>query len=452
MSECKVTFKTKLSYGLGAFGKDFIWALTATFLMFYFTDIAGIAPAFIGTVFLVARIMDAFTDPVMGMIVDNTRSRYGKFRPWILIGTLVNSLFVVALFLTHTVPSKWTYAYAAFTYIMWGLTYTIMDIPFWSMISSLSKSREERERIVVWPRLFATVAGALIGTYGLTTVDFFGEGNMGTGFIYLSVFCVIAFIISSIITIVNVKPVTESSSSAEKLSFKDIINTIKLNDQLRVLVAFVLLYGIGASFVGGLNIYYVVQVLGRQDLFAMMALIGSVGGPLAVLSFPYLCNHIPRRYLWLLVVGAQAMHSLILITAIITGQENAIFLGAAAVFMSVSGGLNGVLMLVLLGDIIDYGEHKTGQRTESIIFSSVTMLTKANGAVSAFLIGITLTVASYVPNQVISDYTAASIRAFMVVPSLVLMLTSAYIYTRYYKLHADDKQDSEAFSGVESLA
>ena len=448
MAESAVTFSTKLSYGIGGLGKDFAYAITATFLMFYFTDVAGIAPAFIGTVFLVARIIDAFTDPLMGVIVDNTRSKYGKFRPWILIGTLINSVFILGVFYTHAIPAQWMYAYAAFTYVMWGVTYTIMDIPFWSMISSLSRSREEREKLVVWPRLFATVAGALIGTYGLMLAGKMGGGDMGTGFFYLSMLVVIAFTLSSIICFANVKPVVETSPTAEKLNLKDIGKTILANDQLRVLIAFVLIHGIGNQFIGGFNIYYTVHALGRQDLFALISFISAFGGPAGVFFFPHLCRMIPRRYMWFLVTGAPAAYSMILLLAYILGQENAVFISFAAAILSFGGGLTGSLIIVLLGDIIDYGEKKTGRRTESVIFSTYTMLTKSTSALSAFFIGIGLTLSGYVANTPISDFTAVAFRGMIIVPPVLLMLSSAYVYKRFYTL----KDSGEEYSAQIAVA
>ncbi len=153
MSEGSISIKTKFSYGLGALGKDFACSIIYIFLMFYYTDVVGISAAFVGTLFLVARFVDAVTDPVMGMIVDNTRTRFGKFRPWIVIGTLVNSVFLLLVFNTHNIEGNMVYVYATVTYILWGVTYTIMDIPYWSMIPSMSSKRVEREKLVVWPAL-----------------------------------------------------------------------------------------------------------------------------------------------------------------------------------------------------------------------------------------------------------------------------------------------------------
>ena len=124
-----VDLSTKVAYGFGALGKDFACSIIYIFLMFYYTDVAGLPAAFVGSLFLVARVVDAVTDPMMGVLVDNTRSRYGKFRPWIVIGTLVNSLALIAVFSTHLFSGSALYVYAAITYILWGITYTIMDIP-----------------------------------------------------------------------------------------------------------------------------------------------------------------------------------------------------------------------------------------------------------------------------------------------------------------------------------
>ena len=152
-----------------------------------------------------------------------------------------------------------------------------------------------------------------------------------------------------------------------------------------------LIHGVGNQFIGGFNIYYTVHALGRQDLFALISFISAFGGPAGVFFFPHLCNLIPRRNMWFLVTGAPAAYSMILLLAYILGQENAIFLGFAAAILSFGGGLTGSLIIILLGDIIDYGEKKTGRRTESVIFSTYTMLTKSTSALSAFFIGLGLT-------------------------------------------------------------
>ena len=154
----KLSFREKYSYGIGALGKDLAYAIVSSYLMIYFTDAIGLNPAFVGVLFLVARMWDAFNDPMMGMVVDNTRSKWGKFRPWILIGTVVNAAVVVFLFKKPNLEGNVLYVYYSVMYILWGMTYTIMDIPYWSMLPSLSKTNEERAQMSVIPRIFASCA------------------------------------------------------------------------------------------------------------------------------------------------------------------------------------------------------------------------------------------------------------------------------------------------------
>ena len=128
----------------GGFGKDLVYAIVGTYFMKYLTDIRMVDPLFVGVLFMAAHIWDAFNDPFMGMVVDNTRSRWGKFRPWILIGTLLNAVVLVFLYLDVDLPASQYAVYVAIMYILWGMTYTVMDIPYWSMVPALTDNESER--------------------------------------------------------------------------------------------------------------------------------------------------------------------------------------------------------------------------------------------------------------------------------------------------------------------
>ena len=138
----KIPGRVKYSFAFGALGKDLIYGMIATFSMIYFTDIIKVAPAFIGTMFFVAKIWDAFNDLFMGMLVDNTRSRYGKFIPWLVVGTLINAFVFVIVFTDFHLTGVNLCIFASVIYVLWGMTYTIMDIPYWSVIPNLTSDQK----------------------------------------------------------------------------------------------------------------------------------------------------------------------------------------------------------------------------------------------------------------------------------------------------------------------
>ncbi|MBV7298654.1 melibiose:sodium transporter MelB [Enterovibrio paralichthyis] len=438
----KITLQTKLSYGLGALGKDFACAPIYIFLMFYFTDVAGLSAAFVGTIFLAARVIDAITDPMMGVIVDNTRSKFGKFRPWIVIGTLLNAIVLVGLFSTHMFEGTALYIYAAAAYILWGLTYTIMDIPYWSMIPALSSSRQEREKLVVWPRLFASLAWFVTGTYGLHIVGKLGNGDQGEGFFNVAMLIAVLFVMSAFLIARNVKEKSTPAKTIEKFSFKDVLQIIGKNDQLKALIGTVLMFQIANLLVGGFAIYYFTYALGNAELFPVYMMVAGIAEVAGVFLFPRLATMLPRKYLWFIASGFPIVSCVVLVVMSVFAPGSALLIGLAGAAIKFGVGVANALQTVMLADVVDYGEHKTGRRSESVIFSVQTMLVKFAGAAGGFIVGIGLSVVGYVPNAVQSEATIFGLQFMMVGLPAILMLASALIYKGYYRLHdgfvADD--------------
>ncbi|MFA0231432.1 melibiose:sodium transporter MelB, partial [Vibrio sp. 10N.261.45.A7] len=361
----QITLQTKLSYGLGALGKDFACAPIYIFLMFYFTDVAGLSAAFVGTIFLAARIVDAVTDPMMGVIVDNTRSKFGKFRPWIVIGTLLNAVVLVGLFSTHMFEGTTLYIYAAAAYILWGLTYTIMDIPYWSMIPALSSSRQEREKLVVWPRLFASLAWFITGTYGLHIVGKLGDGDQGQGFFNVAMLIAVLYVMSAFLIARNVKEKSAPANAkpAERFSFKDVMVIIGKNDQLKALIGTVLSFQIANLLVGGFAIYYFSYALGNADLFPVYMMVAGIAEVAGVFLFPRIASVLPRKHLWVMACGFPVLSCITLLIMGFIAPGNAILIGIAGAAIKFGVGIANALQTVMLADVVDYGEHKTGRRS-----------------------------------------------------------------------------------------
>ena len=159
----KLTLKEKVAYGIGAVGKDMVYMLSASYVLYYFQDILGVNAIAMGIILMIARVFDAFNDPLMGIVVAKTQTKWGKFRPWLLIGTVTNAVILFVMFAAPpALNGKGLVAYAAITYILWGVTYTMMDIPYWSMIPAFTSGGKERENLSALARSCAGVGSAII--------------------------------------------------------------------------------------------------------------------------------------------------------------------------------------------------------------------------------------------------------------------------------------------------
>lgn len=218
----KIPGRIKYTFALGALGKDMIYGMIATFSMIYFTDIIKVNPVFIGVMFFIAKLWDAFNDLFMGMIVDNTRSRWGKFIPWLVIGTLVNSIIFVVLFTDFHLNGVGLCVFATAAYILWGMTYTIMDIPYWSIIPNLTSNPEEREKVSVLPRIFASIGQSLvIAGFGVQIIDALGGGTTNqAGYHRFAIIIAIVFILTIGITVINLPKREMILFRKRKLSLK----------------------------------------------------------------------------------------------------------------------------------------------------------------------------------------------------------------------------------------
>lgn len=189
----KFSFKEKAAYGLGAGGKDMVYALSSSYVMYYYQDILGLQATFVGLILMIARVFDAINDPFMGVLVAKTNTKYGKFRPWILSGTVLNAFVLYALFSAPDLSKTGLMVYFAIIYILWGVTYTMMDIPYWSMIPAVTEQPKDREQLSVVGRTCAGIGSALIQVGTVLCVAFLGGGSEVKGFRCFSMLVALIF-------------------------------------------------------------------------------------------------------------------------------------------------------------------------------------------------------------------------------------------------------------------
>lgn len=433
----KLSAKAKYSFGVGAIGKDAVVNLVGIYLMFYITDVLGLSPAFVGTLFFIARIWYATNDPVMGMIVDNTHSRFGKFRPWIVIGTLVNSVIFVLLFTNFGLSTTELYVYISIAYLLYGMTYTIMDIPYWSWLPSLTNDPREREEVSVIPRFFASLAGMLIGTFGLYMIDFFdrsfgGSGDRQTGFTVSAIVIAIIFIGTIAVTVFNV-PEKPTNRNAPRIKFKQIGKLLAKNDQLVAFIGILLSFNLAMQIVNGVTIYYFKYVTGAEHLFSIFNFM-ITAEMLSLLLFPRLVKAFNRTKVFTLACSLVGIGLVIILAGGYIAPQSPAFIIVGSFLLKFGSGLSLGITTVSIADVIDYGELKFGIRSESIIVSTQTFLMKAAQAVSGLLTGVGLSLVGYVPDAVQTPGTVMGLRILMIAIPLLFAALSLFIYLKAYKL------------------
>lgn len=435
----KQTNFTKFSFGLGALGKDLCYAMISYFLMIYFTDTVGMAPLFVGNLFLVARIWDAFNDPMMGFVVDNTRSKWGKFRPWILLGAVLNSIVMIFMFRKPAGMTGFSmYAYFSVMYILWGMTYTVIDIPYWSMLPSLSSTKEERDSMSVIPRIFASLAWLLMGAFAIKMVSMLGKGDDAKGYSMLAVGIAVIFVVTSIITVVFVKDRScfgeTGDKKAERTTVKDALHVIMANDQLKVFIGVVLCYNLVVQLAGGVAIYYFTYVAGDKDLYPIFTTAAQFAEIGALFLFPVLSKRLSKKQVFAIASFSPAIGLVGLVVSGFFAPQNVVIIAVCGVLYKLGSGLTLGATTVMLADVIDYGQVKLGSRNESIIASFQTLLVKTASAVSAWLIGVGLTIVGYVANTEQSAATIMGMRVLMGVIPAVITVLAFVIYVKGYKL------------------
>lgn len=434
-----ISIKEKLAFGIGAYGKDLVYGIVSVFIMVYYTDVVQVSPVFIGGLFLVARIWDAINDPMMGLIVDNTHTKYGKFRPWILGGTVINSIVLALMFLNPAdfLQGTLVYAWCAITYILWGMTYTLMDVPYWSMIPAFSNDSKVRDTMSVIPRLFAMFGNSTITTFGLMIIAFLGVnmgGSTSDGYFRFALIIAILFNVCEVICFLFTREhvVTEAKESIKPA---DAFKLIRDNDQLLVIILLTVLKELGVYLFLGMNVYFYKYVVMDESWFALFGAVSFGSQLLAFATFPKFVDKFSRKtaYLTSMCSFIAGMMGMFFFTSS-PGSSSTLFMVFAALF-NIGSALVCVSTTVMLADTCDYGEYKTGRRTEAIVFSAQTLSVKFGSAVAGAMGGIMLELVGYVPNVEQTAETIMGLRMLMFVLSSILFALIVVLYIKFYKLN-----------------
>ena len=395
----KVSTKEKFAYGIGCFGQNFAFYLFSNYILFFYTDIFGFLSSASVTLLLIYIIWDGINDPIMGIFVDRTRSRWGKFRPWILFTPI---LFVPVLIMCFSAPElspagKLIWAYI--TFILFDMIYTASDVPYWAMSSAITADTTERNSVVVYPRFIATVAVAIatIGTWPLIqlfrTIAGGNAARPDRGFQYTALFYGIITVVCFAITFYLVKERVTVSNDDQRPSSKDIIITFTKNKPLLLLILSGLFVNAATNAKLSTLIYYAKYNLGNENYNTLVAAINIPFILLGIAFTPMLAKKIGKKYTYILFNAIFALGSL---GFFISGWNNLVIAMIWSCVSSIGMASPLVMQTSMLADTIEYAEAQTGKRSEGIIFSTQTFMVKLSSALTAWFIGLTLAATGYV--------------------------------------------------------
>jgi sugar (glycoside-pentoside-hexuronide) transporter len=387
-----VPLKEKMSFGMAGLGQNAIYSMMLTYLMFFYTDIVGISAATIGTIFLLARVWDGINDPIMGYIVDRTNTRWGKFRPYMLFATIPMGIITILCFTAPDISPTMKIVYVAVTYILWGMSFTLSDVPLWSLCSAMTNNSDERNSLITLNRLCAQ-GGILIAALGFIPLSLLlGGGDTGQG--YHNAAMVIAIFSSLCMTMAFFGTRERVPVHKEKTSLRENVNCIFRNRPLLLVMASILLATPG-TIASMTLIYFAKYNLG--DELQVTPLLGlTFGGLLLGMSLnTRLVQRLGKRNTYVLFSFLRVAAGLVFLAG---GYANLTFVYVISFIAGFCTGPQYVLPTAFVADSIEYAEWKTGKRTPALIFSAQSFMFKVQSGLTGFFAGLALAFINYVPN------------------------------------------------------
>jgi len=440
----------RFAYGIGTIGRDMSYTLLSMYLMFYLTevrDFSGRMILILTTIIVIIRVFDAFNDPFMGVIVDNTKSRYGKFKPWIVIGVIGSGITASLMFHDFIIPDLLYIVLFTIFYMLWEVFYTMNDIAYWSMLPSLSQDQKEREKIGGWARIFANI-GLFTVVGGIVPITAFLNdllGNMQRAYFLYAIILAFIMIAFQMVTVYFVKETVHYKKQADT-KLRDMFKIIGKNDQLLWAGISMTLFMTGYMITTSFGLHFFKYAYQDEAMYSLFGVVLGVSQVIALLLFPVFSNLLSRNRLYLIA-------TLIVISGYILfffSPMNIIWIGLAGILMFFGQGILQLLILVLLADTVEYGQYKLGQRNESVSFAVQPFVNKLSGALSQGVVGVTLVVIGITEATSVESVTPEMIigmKSAMLILPLVLIVISYILYNRFYKIDAQKyKEIIEALS------
>lgn len=435
----KTNKRNRFTYGLGTVGRDMVYTMISMYLMFYLTDVLSLDTKvlwWVTAIILGARIFDALNDPVMGVIVDNTQTKWGKYKPWILTGIILAGIITILLFVDFGLKGAAYIVVFGVLYVLWGITYTMNDISYWSMMPSLSKSQSEREIIGSVARICASVGLFAVVTLvvPITTALAGVVGSLQKAYLVFVIILVMIMWIFQSITLLGVKEDRSVPENKEHTTLREMVKVIFKNDQLLVTAVSMALFMIGYMTTTSFGIYYFKYVYGDEGMYSVFAVVLGVSQIVAMVSFSFLTKVMKRKTLYLVATAMVVMGYIIFFFA---PNTTMLYIGIAGVLLFIGEAYIQLMMLMFLTDSVEYGEWKFGKRNGSVTLSVQSFINKLGGAIANGVVGAVVIISGMKTAETAADMTSKGLLIFkvaMMILPLICIVIGFVIYRAKYIL------------------
>ena len=431
----KVPFISKLAYGFGDVGCNFSWSFVVSFLMIFYTDVFGISMAAVATLMLVSRFWDAFNDPLIGSLSDRTKSRWGRYRPWLLFGAPITALVLLLCFWAHPdMDYTGKIIYMSITYGLLVLGYTCVNLPYGTLCGAMTQNIDERAQINTSRSVAAMIAIGVINIITVPLVKYCGDGTLSSarGFISVAAIYGLIFTFCHWFCFAKTKEMVKVEISSKAVPVSDQLKAVVKNKPFLMAVVGQLLFGFILYGRNADLIYYFKYVEGNEDLFSFFSGVIVVPSIIGVALFPLIFKWTGNKG-WAASVFSLLMGiSMVALYFFSPNESPVLFYIFAALAQFFFSGFN-TAIYAIIPDCVEYGEWKTGIRNDGFQYSFISLANKIGMALGTSLLALVMGWAGYEANVEQSETVKEVIHhAFSTVPGILWIITAGIML--FYRL------------------
>ncbi len=458
--------RNKYFFGLGTVGRDALYTLVSMYLLNHLTDVVGLSDAGLGIAGIMLTlfgIFDAVIDPFMGTVVDNTKTKWGKFKPWIFGGMIGTGALTVLMFHNIKMDETWHIILLAATYLLFSIFFSANDISYWSLMPAISKDQKTREGIGAFARICANVGMFAMVLIYTNVPNLFAFTGMEKRDIYFMFAIIVVAIMCGfqLFTLFGVKEDRTSLVNVERTSLRDMWGALIKNDQLMITAIAMALFMIGYSTTTAFGVYYFTYAYKDADVYMVFAAVLAVAQLTALSVFPLFRKKFTRKQLYFGSMVAVVISYVIFFLSF----EWLPLIVVAGLGLFFAQAFIQLLMLLFLADAIEYGEWKLGKRNEAVSFAVQPFINQFGSAISKGVVSLTLIISginaianaiSKTKDEVLIEKLINStpdsgvwiMKIAMMIFPLICILVGFIIYHKKFKI--DEKMYSEILCDLEA--